>query len=74
MQSYHVLRVVPTTSHVQGTGDYSGDGKSDILWRADNGEVSSWEMANAGQVQAYHVLGVIQTISHIQHAGQFDLV
>ena len=30
--------------HVVGTGDYNGDGKSDILWRTDAGKVAIWEM------------------------------
>jgi hypothetical protein len=30
--------------HIQGTGDFNGDGKTDILWRADDGSVGIWEM------------------------------
>jgi uncharacterized delta-60 repeat protein len=51
-----------TISHSQGTGtifdddgapvhDFSGDGKSDILWRHDNGTVVSWDMNDS------HILG-----------------
>ena len=28
--------------HVAGTGDYNGDSRSDILWRADDGTTTSW--------------------------------
>ena len=28
--------------HISGTGDYNGDGRSDILWRNDNGDVTDW--------------------------------
>jgi hypothetical protein len=28
--------------HIAGTGDYNGDGRSDILWRNDNGDVTDW--------------------------------
>jgi len=28
--------------HVAGTGDFNGDGKTDILWRADDGTVTDW--------------------------------
>ena len=29
---------------VLGTGDFDGDGRSDILWRNTNGAVSIWKM------------------------------
>jgi Ca2+-binding RTX toxin-like protein len=29
---------------ISGTGDFNGDGKSDILWRNTNGSTSVWEM------------------------------
>ena len=28
--------------HVAGTGDFNGDGKSDILWRAEDGTTTNW--------------------------------
>jgi hypothetical protein len=35
--------------HVAGTGDFNGDGKSDVLWRADDGTVTDWlGLANGG--------------------------
>ncbi len=33
---------VPTSWHVIGTGDFNGDGRTDILWRNDNGAISDW--------------------------------
>jgi hypothetical protein len=30
------------TWHIIGTGDFNGDGASDILWRADDGTVTNW--------------------------------
>src|SRR5262249_56998427 len=35
---------VPNIWQVQGIGDFDGDGKSDILWRNDSGQVYIWEM------------------------------
>jgi hypothetical protein len=36
--------IAPLNWHIQGTGDFNGDGKTDILWRADDGSVGIWEM------------------------------
>jgi hypothetical protein len=35
---------VPGTSTIVGTGDFNGDGRSDILWRDTSGNVAIWEM------------------------------
>jgi len=38
-----------TAWHIAGTGDFNGDGKSDILWRNDNGVLTEWlGQANGG--------------------------
>jgi hypothetical protein len=42
---------------VAGTGDFDGDGRSDILWRGKSGEIAVWQMdgdqiASAGVVAA----------------------
>jgi hypothetical protein len=34
--------------HVIGTGDFNGDGHSDILWRADDGTVTDWLGTGSG--------------------------
>lgn len=45
---------VPTNWHVQGIGDFNGDGKDDILWREDNGLVTDWlGQAGGGFAQNY---------------------
>ena len=42
---------VPTNWHVAGTGDFNGDGRDDILWRSDTGQLSNWlATANGGFV------------------------
>ena len=45
-----------TSWHVIGTGDFNGDGKSDILWQNDNGAVAIWEM-NGTKVIAKATVG-----------------
>ena len=30
------------------TSDFNGDGKSDILWQNDNGQVAIWELNGDG--------------------------
>jgi VCBS repeat-containing protein len=37
--------------HVIGTGDFDGDGKSDLLWQTDSGALAIWEM-NGTQIKA----------------------
>jgi Ca2+-binding RTX toxin-like protein len=34
--------------HAEGTGDFNGDGNSDVLWRQDGGQVYIWEMDGLG--------------------------
>jgi hypothetical protein len=64
---------VPNDWHIQGSGDFDGDGKSDILWRHDSGQVYIWEM-NGLQVKMEG--GVAHTAVpndwHIQSVGDFD--
>lgn len=49
-------RLLPPDSHacfrfkaLAGTGDLDRDGRSDILWRSDTGQLSDWlDQANGG--------------------------
>jgi len=43
--------------HIVGTGDFDGDGKSDLLWRTDSGALAIWEM-NGTQVKAADYLKI----------------
>jgi len=54
VQAEGAVAHVPVTTdwHVEGVGDFNGDGNSDVLWRQDgSGQVYVWEM-NGQQVQA----------------------
>jgi FG-GAP repeat len=51
---------IPAPWFVAGTGDFNGDGKSDILWRDDSGNTSMWFM-NGTMVAAAAFVGNIPT-------------
>jgi hypothetical protein len=56
---------VPSSYHIAGTGDFDGNGRSDILWRNDNGSVAIWDN---GQAAGGHVVanaGVVTSDWHI---------
>jgi plastocyanin len=42
------LGLVPMGWNIAGTGDFNGDGKSDILWHNTNGDTSIWLMTPNG--------------------------
>jgi probable HAF family extracellular repeat protein len=44
------LGSVPSNFNIAQTGDYNGDGTSDILWRDNQGNLSIWFMAACGTV------------------------
>ena len=53
------LTNVATSWHVVGTGDFNGDGRDDILWRNDDGQLSNWlGQADGGFVNNGTVSGV----------------
>jgi len=65
------LGVVPSAWTIQGTGDFNGDGKTDILWRNVNGDVVTWFM-NGGTIASSADLGVIPGTWTIQGTGYFN--
>jgi hypothetical protein len=52
------LGLIPTSWNVALTGDFNGDGMSDILWRNSNGDASIWFM-NGASVSSIGNLGNI---------------
>jgi FG-GAP-like repeat/FG-GAP repeat len=58
---------------VQGTGDFNGDGNSDILWRHNSGQVYIWEMDGLGiKAEGSVVHAAVPNDYHIQGIGDFD--
>jgi hypothetical protein len=52
-------------SPVAETGDFNGDGKSDILWQDTSGKVAIWFM-NGTQVAQSAGVGTVPTVWSIQ--------
>jgi hypothetical protein len=65
---------VPANWHVAGTGDFNGDGLTDVLWRSDTGQVSDWlGQANGGFVaNDGNALASVPTNWQIAGTGDFN--
>ena len=63
-----VLGNVPTTWTIAETGDFNGDGKTDILWLDTSGNVSIWFMNGMTVVSAVN-FGNVGTAWTIQGAN-----
>jgi VCBS repeat-containing protein len=64
--------------HIVGTGDFDGDGRSDLLWQTDSGALAIWEM-NGTQIKAADYLkiggsnvGIPGHDWHVIGTGDFD--
>jgi len=64
----------PTSWHIAATGDFNGDGRDDILFRNDNGAITSWlGTANGGWFDNYQNAGTSAPTSwHIVGTGDFN--
>jgi hypothetical protein len=60
------------TWHSEGTGDFNGDGKSDILWRNDGGATSVMFMNGDAMLGQPAYLGVIPRAIHVAGVADFD--
>jgi hypothetical protein len=66
--------VVPNDWHIVGTGDFNGDGRTDILWRSDDGTVRDW-IGQSNGAFAGNVVNLNQTIPtdwHIVAIGDYN--
>jgi hypothetical protein len=58
------LGTVSADWHLAETGNFNGDGNSDLLWRNDNGALGIWEL-NGNNVIATLGLGTVSADWHI---------
>jgi hypothetical protein len=54
-----------------GTGDFNGDGRSDILWQHDSGVIALWEL-NGNQVIGSSSLGSLPTNWSVETVRDFN--
>ena len=69
-----VNQSVPTAWRIQGTADFNGDGRSDVLWRNVNGQLSSWlGSANGGLIDNGSVVNQFVSLDwKIAGTGDFN--
>ena len=63
-----VLNNLPLSWTIGATGDYNGDGKSDILWVDNTGNVGIWFM-NGNNVASVNFYGNLGTNWAVQSLG-----
>lgn len=70
----NALASVPANWHIVGTGDFNGDGRDDILWRSDSGQVSNWlGQANGGFVaNDANALTTVTTDWQVMGTGDYN--
>jgi FG-GAP-like repeat len=69
------LGLGPASSTIAGTGDFNGDGLSDILWRNTNGDAVIWLVTSNGtqvQVLSRTDFASVPTSWHVAVTGDFN--
>jgi Ca2+-binding RTX toxin-like protein len=67
------LGYTPNDWQIKGVGDFNGDGRSDLLWRNDGGEVYLQVSSSTGPVQLTgQTLGFVDNTWAIQGVGDFN--
>jgi hypothetical protein len=69
-QAYN-LGVAASTWAIVGSGDFDGNGSTDLLWRNSNGAVAIWFLTS-GAVTSTASLGVVANTWSIDLTGDFD--
>ena len=66
--------VLPAGWHIEGAGDFNGDGRDDLLLRNDNGAVTEWlGQANGGFFSNHAVAAYgLSTSWHVDAIGDFN--
>jgi hypothetical protein len=54
-QGTHVVNIPNNRWSIEGTGDYTGDGKADVLLRGSEGETAIWTL-NGAQLQSHTLI------------------
>ena len=57
--------------NIAGTGDFDGDGKDDILWRNDSGQVVIWEMDGA-KIVSNQSVETPSNVWQVQDVGDYN--
>jgi hypothetical protein len=72
--SSNFLSQVDSSWHIVGTGDFNGDGRSDILWRSDSGLVTDWLATANGSFygNASNFLSQMGATWHVAATGDFN--
>jgi predicted outer membrane repeat protein len=61
---------IPDFWHIEDTGDFTGDGRADVLWRDDAGRVVLWEMDGA-DIVSNSLVADVPTTSQIEDTADF---